>query len=257
MKLNTLSYAPEGAETQPPLVVAHGLFGSARNWNTLAGKMAQGRRVIAVDMRNHGDSPHADGMTYADMAGDLAETIRAEAGGKADLLGHSMGGKAAMTLALTDPAPINRLIVADIAPVAYTHTHTPHVEAMQSVDLSAVTRRGEVDRLLAERVPDRSLRAFLLQSLSLSDGAPRWKLNLPVLKAHMDDMIGFPAFDTSFDGPAFFLHGGASDYAGADTHAGIRRLFPKAEIAAIEGAGHWLHAEKPDEFVKAVLAWLG
>lgn len=248
-------YEPDGPETRPPLLVAHGLFGSARNWHTLAGGLAEGRRVIAVDMRNHGQSPHDEDMSYAAMAADLARVMAEE--GAEDLLGHSMGGKAAMTLALTEPSLVRRLVVADIAPVGYSHSHLPHIEAMQALDLSAISRRGEADKALAEAIPDRALRGFLLQSLAIENGAARWKLNLGALAEGMAGLIGFPDLDGGYDGPALFLHGSASDYVAAEHHGTIRRLFPKAEIDALEGAGHWLHAEQPQAFVAAVNGWLG
>ena len=142
MHLNAITYGPETAAA--PLVIAHGLFGSARNWSAIAKRLALRRRVVVVDMRNHGDSPRSPVHGYAAMAEDLAETI-AGAGGRADLMGHSMGGKAAMMLALTEPARVNRLIVADMAPVAYGHSQIGYVRAMQALDLAGITRRSEAD----------------------------------------------------------------------------------------------------------------
>lgn len=256
LSLASTSYPSDGPEASPPLLVAHGLFGSARNWNTLAQRLARGRRVVAVDMRNHGASPWDAAMDYPAMAGDLAATIRTECGGLADVLGHSMGGKAAMVLALAEPARVNRLVAADIAPVAYTHTHAHTVAAMQALDLGAVTRRGDADRMLAEAIPDRALRGFLLQSLALDGGRAAWRLNLAAIAAHMADLIGFPDTAARFDGPAVFLHGGASDYVTEAHHPAIRRLFPHARFETLAGAGHWLHAEQPDAFTAAVLAAL-
>ena len=148
----------------PPLLIAHGLFGSARNWGAVAKRLSARREVIAVDLRNHGDSPWDADHSYPALAADLAEVIAAE-GGRADVLGHSMGGKAAMTLALGDPQLVARLIVADIAPVAYAHSQIRHVDAMRAVDLSKVARRSDCDAALAARVPEPSLRAFFTQSL--------------------------------------------------------------------------------------------
>lgn len=256
MTLNRLVAAPEGAETRPPLVIAHGLFGSARNWGGLSKRFASdGRRVVAVDMRNHGDSFRDPSQAYEDMAGDLAEVI-AEEGGEADLLGHSMGGKAAMAMALTAPRGLRRLIVADIAPVSYAHSHAEHVAAMRAVDLSGVARRSDVDRALTEGVPDRALRAFLIQSLAVTPEGARWKLNLEALDDQMGSMTGWPEIAGRWDGPALFLYGGASDYVTEAHKPSIEALFPNARFEAIEGAGHWLHAEAPGPFAEAVERFL-
>ncbi|TYO88203.1 alpha/beta fold hydrolase [Oceanicella actignis] len=257
MQLNALIAEPEDRATRPPLLIAHGLFGSARNWNTLARRLAQGRRVAAVDMRNHGDSPRAPTQTYQDMAQDLADSIET-LGAPADVLGHSMGGKAAMALALLRPELVRRLVVADIAPVRYGHSHAHYIEAMRAVDLSRVRRRAEADAQLAERLEDRAMRAFLLQSLAAGPDGARWKLNLEALERALPDIMDWPeALDARrFDGPALFVSGERSDYVTEAGRARIRALFPQARFAAIPGAGHWLHAEKPQEFLDEVAAFL-
>ena len=179
------------ATDRPPLVIAHGLFGSARNWSAIGKRLAADRQVIAVDMRNHGDSPRSPDHSYRAMAGDLAETI-AEHGGRADVLGHSMGGKAAMVLALTRADAVNRLIVADMAPVAYSHSQIDYVDAMRGVDLASVSRRSDADAALADAVPEPPLRAFLLQSLSIDPSGAAWKLNLDALADQMPAIMDFP-----------------------------------------------------------------
>jgi len=238
-----------------PLIIVHGLFGSARNWRVLQKRISAGRRTIAVDLRNHGDSFWNADNSYEALAADLAEVIAAN-GGVADVLGHSMGGKAAMVLALTRPELVRKLIVADIAPVAYSHTQAGHIGAMKSVDLSTVTRRSEADKQLRLQVPNTPLRAFFLQSIELGHGPARWKLNLEALGGEMPKIMGFPALNTTFDGPSLMLHGANSDYIKPEQTPEIRRLFPRAEFAEIEGAGHWLHAEKPREFQEAVEQFL-
>jgi len=238
---------------QPPLLIAHGLYGSGRNWGVLAKRLSDERQVIAVDMRNHADSPWFDSHSYADMAGDLAEVIAAH-GGRADVMGHSMGGKASMVLALTRPALVNRLIVADIAPVAYGHSQIQYIHAMRAADLSAVEKRSDADAQLARSVDDPALRAFLLQSLDVK--GRRWRLNLDVLEAAMPDILGWPDVQGRFDGPTLFLSGAESHYVLPEYRPAIRALFPKARFARIPGAGHWLHAEKPREFEAAVRAYL-
>lgn len=240
---------------RPTLLIAHGLFGSARNWGAIARRLAEDRQVIAVDMRNHGESPRASSQTYPEMAADLAEVIRAE-GAPCDVMGHSMGGKAAMVLALTQGALVNRLVVADIAPVAYGHSHAGLITAMRGLDLRRLDSRGEADRRLAASVPDAGVRAFLLQSLDLAADPPRWRLGLDVLEAAMDGLTGWPEVAGRFDGPTLFLAGALSDYVRPEHRATILRLFPNARQAKIPGAGHWLHAERPREFEAAVRAFL-
>ena len=258
VSLAHIEHGPEGADTAPPMVIAHGLFGSARNFNTLGRKLAVGRRVIMLDMRNHGASPWDNVMHYPAMAGDLAEAVERLAGGRAVVMGHSMGGKAAMALALTRPELVDALIIADIAPLAYPHTHLPYVRAMRAIDLSRISRRSDADPLLADAVPDPMLRSFLLQNLVIDDGSARWRFNLEAMEREMPRLTGWPEDwpHARYKGPALFLHGSASNYVPRDSRPAIEALFPSAEIQAIGGAGHWLHAEKPAEFTAAVQGWL-
>lgn len=254
--LNILRHPAATATSAPPLLIAHGLFGSARNWGVIARRLADRREVLAVDMRNHGDSPRFPTQRYADMAADLAEVIAAH-GGRADVLGHSMGGKAAMLLALTEGAMVNRLVIADIAPVAYSHDQTQHITAMRALDLSGLTSRAEADHRLAASVTDPALRAFFLQSLDLRTSPPGWRINLDVLEAEMPRIIGWPQVSGRFDGPTLFLSGALSHYVRPEYRETIRALFPAARFAKIPGAGHWLHAEKPREFEETVRVFLG
>ncbi|WP_116130957.1 alpha/beta fold hydrolase [Tropicimonas sp. IMCC34043] len=244
-----------GPETGTPLLIVHGLFGSARNWTAITRRLATTRPVIGVDMRNHGESPWQPTQSYEDMAGDLAEVIAAT-GGPADVLGHSMGGKAAMVLALTRPDLVRRLIVADISPVTYGHTQMPLIEAMQRLDLSDLKTRSEADRRLAAEVDEPAVRAFLLQSLDMKATPPRWRLNLKVLASDMEKILGFPKVSGSFEGPVLVVSGGNSDYVQAAHRAETTALFPRARFVKIPGAGHWIHAEKPQEFAATVAAWL-
>jgi esterase len=252
--LKTESFGADSA--LPALLIVHGLFGSGRNWGAIARRVADGRRVVTVDMRNHGGSPWSDVMDYADMAGDLADVIRAR-GGRMDIVGHSMGGKAAMVLALTQGALVNRLVVADIAPVAYAHSQSHLIDAMQGLDLTGIVSRSEADRRLMAAVPDAATRAFLLQSLDLKSDPPGWRLNLPVLRVAMDRITGWPGVTGHFDGPTLFLSGSASDYVRPEHRPAIKALFPNAKFAKLQGAGHWLHAERPREFEGTLRAFLG
>ena len=254
--LNILRHPAATPTSAPPLLIAHGLFGSARNWGVIARRLSDRREVLAVDMRNHGDSPRFPTQSYADMAADLAGVIAAH-GGRADVLGHSMGGKAAMMLALTEGAMVNRLVVADIAPVAYSHDQTRHITALRALDLSGLTSRAEADARLAAAVTDPALRAFFLQSLDLRATPPGWRINLDVLEAEMPKIIGWPQVAGRFDGPTLFLSGALSHYVLPDYREAIRTLFPAARFAKLPGAGHWLHAEKPRAFEETVRVFLG
>ena len=244
--LNTVIHGEPTA--LPPLLIAHGLFGSARNWGVIAKRLSADRQVICVDMRNHGTSPWFDTHSYHDLANDLAEVLD----GPSDVLGHSMGGKAAMVLALSRPDLVNRLIVADIAPVGYTHTQMGPIEAMRSVDMSRVERRSDAGEQLIGLDP--GVDTFLLQSLDLK--SKTWRFNLDVLAAEMDKIIGFPDVSGAFTNPTLFLSGAKSNYVRREDRDLIKGMFPTARFAKIPEAGHWLHAEKPREFQAAVAAFL-
>ncbi|MEM6663041.1 MAG: alpha/beta fold hydrolase [Pseudomonadota bacterium] len=258
ISLNMLIHEPEGAATAPPLVVAHGLFGSARNFFSLGRKLATNRKIVLVDMRNHGESGWDDDVTYSAMADDLAMVIHTACDGRAVVMGHSMGGKAAMALALAHPDLVAAMIVADIAPVPYTHTHLPIVEAMLAADLSGVSRRSDGDAVMAAAIPDPMLRAFILQNLVIEDGSARWRLNAAALAAGMPHLLDWPReFDNlTFQGSVRAIYGGASTHMSASNEADMRRHFPSVTMEGIPDAGHWLHAEKPAEFLAAVQAFL-
>ncbi len=233
---------------KPSLLIAHGLFGSARNWGVIAKRLSVDRQVMAVDMRNHGGSFWSDSHSYPDLADDLAQLLT----GPTDMVGHSMGGKAAMVLALAYPGLVRRLVVADIAPVAYAHSQQPQIDAMRRVDLAHVRNRAEAaEQMQAE---DPAVGAFLLQSLDLEER--RWRLNLDVLERDMAIITGFPDIGSSFPGPAMVLTGALSRYVQPGDRGRIKSLFPRARFAKIPDTGHWLHAEKPREFEGAVRAFL-
>jgi len=248
--LSTIRHGAPSANL--PLVIVHGLFGSARNWGVIAKRLSDRGEVVAVDQRNHGASDWTETHRYPEMAADLAEVIAALPGGRADVLGHSMGGKAAMVLALTQPALVRRLIVADVAPVAYTHTQQPQIDAMRRVDLARVTSRAEAQEMMQAQNPE--IAAFLLQSLDLA--GKRWRINLDVLERDLPWILGFPEVEGRFDGPTLFLTGADSTYVLPEHRERIRALFPRARFAKIPGAGHWLHADKPREFEGTVRAFL-
>lgn len=238
------------ATDHPPLLIAHGLFGSARNWGVISKRLSDRGEVVASDMRNHGDSHWSDSHRYEDLADDLAALEL----GRTDVVGHSMGGKAAMMLALRHPEAVRRLVVADISPVAYGHSQGHLIDAMRKIDPTEVPTRSDADKELARDIDDPGVRAFLLQSLDLKE--KRWRLNFDVLADEMDHITGWPGITGRFEGPALFLAGGASDYVQPDHRDEIKALFPNARFAKLPGAGHWLHAEKPRDFEAAVRVFL-
>jgi pimeloyl-ACP methyl ester carboxylesterase len=241
-----------------PVAILHGLFGAGRNWTGIARRLAESWRVIAFDLRNHGASPWAETMSYAEMADDVRAAMAARGHQRYALIGHSMGGKVAMLAALADPAAVERLVVVDIAPVGYAIPYRASVEAMHALDLSAIARRRDADAEFANAIPDAGERSFLLQSLAFEDGKPRWQLNLDALDRAMPEIAGFPEEPAGrvYNGPALFIAGATSGYLRPEHEPAIRALFPNARIAQIEDAGHWVHIEKPAEFLGLVEPFL-
>ena len=243
-----LNYMTFGDEKSPPVMIVHGLYGSGRNWGVIAKRLSDQFFVITVDLRNHGDSPWLDTHNYHVMADDLVEVINS-LNIKPNIIGHSMGGKAAMVLALKRPNLVRNLIIADIAPVKYEHDQSQFVEAMQKVDLSKVEKRSDATLALSKFVEDKSLQNFFTQSLDIK--AKRWKLNLKVLRSEMSEILSFPKIESEFSGHSLFLKGEKSDYIKSEHRKLIKSLFTKARFATFKEAGHWLHAEKPREFESA------
>ncbi|MFO1038347.1 MAG: alpha/beta fold hydrolase [Geminicoccaceae bacterium] len=236
----------------------HGLLGRGRNWQGIAKALEPEARFALVDLRNHGASPWSDRMDYPAMAADVAALIRAEASGPVRLIGHSMGGKAAMLLALLEPTLVDRLLVVDIAPVTYAHdTQGPMLDAMAALDLASFARRSDADVALAPAVPDAGMRGFLLQNLEQEDGRFRWRANIEVLRATLPVLKSFEAPpEHSWDGPTLAVRGARSDYVTAAHEAALRDLFPKAQVSTVEGAGHWPHSERPAVFIEKVRPFL-
>ena len=238
----------------PPVAILHGLFGSGRNWRSIGQQLAARHRVLTFDLRNHGASPWAEGMSYGEMVEDLRLSLRAHGIERAALLGHSMGGKVAMLMALLHPDEVDRLVVVDIAPAANPPALLSYVRAMRALDLCGVTRRAEVDARLAESVPDPAERAFLLQNLVIGEDSARWRLNLEAIEREFPQIAGFPDLpaDIAYPRPALFVAGARSNYMQPGHEPVVRRLFPQARISRIEGAGHWVHAEQPRAFLQEV-----
>ena len=241
-----------------PLLILHGVFGSGRNWATVGQYLAASRRVLALDARNHGASPWADSMSYPEMVEDVAAFTAERGLERVALMGHSMGGKTAMLQALLRPDAIERLVVVDVAPVAYRPTLQAYARAMLAIPLAGISRRAQVDQQIAAAIPDPAERAFLVQNLVLEAGGARWRLNLPVIERSMPILSSFPEppAGAAFSGPALFVAGERSGYLRPEHQPVIKRLFPNAEIVTIAGAGHWLHAERREAFLDTIAPFL-
>ena len=241
-----------------PLMILHGLFGSGRNWQSLARALAANYRVITPDLRNHGQSPHAAAMHYQAMAADIIALERQLRLKDTLLLGHSMGGKVAMSAMLTGPDRFKACVIADIAPVNYTHDFSALVEAMHSLPLAGLKDRNMAEARLAATIGDAALRSFILQNLVRAGGGWRWRINLAGIRAQLATLRGFPPAlaGQSSVAPSLFIGGAESDYAIDRDRAAILRHFPNAQIKMIAGAGHWLHADQPAEFLRELSAFI-
>ena len=245
-------------EGENALLILPGLLGSSANWQSIAKRLGQRRAVYALDMRNHGQSPWSDRMDYPAMAEDVLDFITGLDHQSISLLGHSMGGKAAMRLALSAPREIDSLIVADIAPVPYEHDFEELIEPMLALDLSRYSSRSQADAALQASVAEASIRAFLLHNLGFDSERKRyyWRPNLEVLLQNMHNITGFELGPGEhYDRPTLFIYGTGSNYVSGEHGELIARYFPAARFEGLEGAGHWLHAEQPRAFIHACEAF--
>ncbi len=240
-----------------PLLILHGVFGSSSNWNAIARRLAGQFQLFTLDLRNHGRSPHTDTMTYAEMAQDILDFMAQQGLESANIVGHSMGGKVAMTLALLHPASVRRLVVLDIAPVRYPDRFGVLLTALNQLDLAAVKKRADADKQLARQIPAPEVRAFLLQNLEKTPGGYRWRINLPVITRAMPAISDFPELaGRTFEGETRFVRGGDSDYI-QDRHLPeIQRRFPAARMVTLDHASHWLHHEQPGRVTEIIREFL-
>lgn len=238
----------------PPAIILHGLFGTASNFATIQKRLAIGRRVVTMDLRNHGRSGHDPAMDYAIMAADVLETMAAMGLEQAALVGHSMGGKVVMQAALRHAERASRLLIADIAPVPYPPRYRDITDAMLALPLEPGLTRAAADAALSSAVPDTAMRQFLLSNLRFGL-APAWRIGLHEIAGALPAIEGW-AGEGSYAGPTLVLRGERSDYIKPDDRALFRRLFPAARFASLRDAGHWLHADAPDAFVATLDAFL-
>ncbi|MFY0672903.1 MAG: alpha/beta fold hydrolase [Bacteroidia bacterium] len=251
-----LNYKVFGDENTDVLMILHGLFGMLDNWTTLAKKFAKKYKVYAIDLRNHGKSPHSDVMSYESMSEDLKEFMEAEGIYTANIIGHSMGGKALMTFGNMYPEHIERMIVVDIAPKAYEPKHNEIIEALTKLPLNKMSTRDEAEYWLSQRIEQASVRLFLLKNLLRTKNGFQWKMNLPVIIKFYQEIIGSINIDNGFERPILMVYGGSSDYLNEDDIEELDLVYDNVKFEQVEGTGHWVHAEKPNEFFELVSNFL-
>ena len=252
MKLNTRTQTAQQPNNNPPIVLIHGLFGSLDNLGVLARDLAKDHHILQVDMRNHGLSPQSDEMNYAAMAQDIVETMDAHQLGRAILVGHSMGGKAAMAVTALASERVLKLVAIDIAPVDYqVRRHDEIFSAIRAVSEAGATTRQQAAAIMREHLSEEGVIQFLLKSFA--DG--EWRFNVPALWEQYSHIVGWQAVP-AWRGPALFIAGGASPYVQENHRAALLSQFPSARAHVIAGAGHWVHAEKPEAVLRAIRRFL-
>lgn len=257
MKAIDLAFESFGSEG-PALLILHGLFGSGRNWTSMARKLAEHYRVLLPDLRNHGASGHSPDMDYPHLAADLVRLLDSRRIDSAAVIGHSMGGKAAMWLALTEAARVDRLVAVDIAPLRYEHNFDPILSAMRSLPLAEIRSRGQADDWLSKFIPESGLRQFLLQNLVSENGRYRWRIDLEIIQRAIPVLLDFPPPDAlrPYPGDALFIGGSRSRYILTEYTGAITRICPNARIAMIQDAGHWVQVDQPEQFFRSVDTFL-
>lgn len=238
-----------------PLIIMHGVFGMSDNWQTLGRRWSEKFEVHLLDLRNHGRSPHSDDFSYELMSGDLQEYLDDHKIDKANIIGHSMGGKVAMLFAVLNESRVSKLIVADIAPRPYQPHHQQIIEALQSLPLQDLTSRSDAEEQFA--IEHEGIRQFLLKNLYWKEkNQMAWRFNLTVIAREIDKVGEGLAQNSIFEGPTLFVRGEKSNYIKDEDWDEIERHFPHAKLETIADAGHWLHAEKPQEFYSQVSRFL-
>ena len=239
------------------LIILHGLMGSLDNWQSVVKVLSEFYTVYTLDQRNHGKSPHSDDFSYDLLAADLLDFMDQQHIAKASIIGHSMGGKAAMHFALLHPERVNKLIVSDISPSVYEDRHNLVFKALKAVDLATATTREDVQHVIEQFIDEQSTVLFLMKGLYRdTNNQFQWRFNVPALDAHYIDISDFPEHSNNFSGKTLFVKGENSDYINASNYPDIIRYFPQHDIAEIANAGHWVHADNPQQFCSTVLDFL-
>jgi len=240
-----------------PLLILHGLLGSLDNWQSIAKALSEQYMVITIDARNHGRSPHADAFNYEVMVADLLEFMEQQYIFEAYLLGHSMGGKTVMQFAQQNEAMVKKLIVADIAPISYAAHHDDVFAGLKAVNLDEALQRADVEKIIAQHVKENDTVQFLMKALyRKEDHSFGWRFNLDSIQHSYQNILGYVDNGEVYDGPTLFLRGDKSRYIQERDFSVMKKIFPNYELASLD-AGHWLHAERPREFVEKVVAFLG
>ena len=253
-----LSHQTFGEKNQKEILILHGLFGSKRNWFSIAKAIAIfGYKVWVLDLRNHGDSEWSENHTYFDLASDIDNFLSENKIKDACLIGHSMGGKAAMLFDLLYPNFLSKLIIVDIAPVRYFSVFNRYLEVLRSIDLKLFKNRSEVSHKISSEIKDAKIRSFLLQNIKFNEiGILIWRINIEALIENSIDIGNFPEIDITSNTQALFLFGSDSEYSVKSHKESINELFSNAHFKEVEGVGHWVHSEKPRDFLEIVTNFL-
>ena len=238
-----------------PIIILHGFMGSLDNWQTFAKQLAEDYMVITVDQRNHGKSPHDNDFSYELMAEDLQELMESEWIHQAIIMGHSMGGKVAMKFAMMYPDMVEKLIIVDIAPKQYPRGHNDVLEAMNAVPIDTLSERKEAETILAQTIDDQGVRLFLMKNLKRNGEGFIWRVNLPVVTEKYDAILG-QIEGEAFNEPTLFIRGGNSKYVLDEDMEYIQSIFSESELRTVDGAGHWIHAERPKALMEVVKEFL-
>lgn len=241
-----------------PVLILHGMFGTLDNWQTIAKKLSAHFMVFIIDLRNHGRSPHSDEFDYVIMANDIQEFMEANWIYEAYVVGHSMGGKVAMQLSSENPDLVKKLVLVDIAPKIYVGNHQAIFEALFSLDLDQLTSRKEADELLQAKIESYGIRQFILKNLSINKKTQRyeWKMNLPVIHAAYQAVLGKGDWSAPFENPTLFIKGAQSEYILPEELDDYKTYFPNATLEIVEKTGHWVHAEQPKVFLEILTKFL-
>jgi len=253
----TLQYQTYGSAGKPAIVLLHGLLGSATNWSSIGRQLSVNYYVLVPDLRNHGNSPHTDGMTYTEMTQDLLGLLEQECITQATLVGHSMGGKLAMRFALLAPHRVRALGIVDICPVTYQHTFDHYFDLFASIDLTRVQRRDDAQQQMVAAGVDEVMQFFLLQNLRKTATGWAWRINLTALRSGLPDIVGFDApLGYRYDGKTWVIYGADSDYVLPEYGATLSAYFPNVVQQPIADAGHWVHVDQPQQFIQALQHFL-
>lgn len=240
-----------------PIIILHGLLGSSDNWLTISKRLSPSYKIYTVDLRNHGQSPHSEIMTYPAMADDVRELMEIEKVSECHLVGHSLGGKVAMQFATRHPDAVNKLVIVDIAPKAYPPSQRAILAALEQLELQNFRSFGEIDAALAPAIPEVPVRQFLMKNIArLPSRGFQWRIDLASITKNYDQLTEPIVAAASYDNPTLFIRGGRSDYIADIDLSSITAIFTRAELVTIEIAGHWVHAEATDEFVRILSQFL-